>query len=66
MTYKEHFMKCNTMEELLEEAKQELSFAVIINPDRAKVIKQAVEEVIAEKFDVPDTNVGEKGGVSDA
>lgn len=50
MTYKEYFMKCETMEELLKEAKQEICFAIVVNPDRVKVIKKAVEEVIAEKF----------------
>ena len=64
MTYKEYFMKCETMEEFLKEAKQEICFAIVVNPDRLKAIKKAVEEVMAEKFDVPDTNVGEmlKGG----
>ena len=50
MTYKESFMKCETMEELLKEAKQEIAFAIVLNPDRVKVIKKAVEEVMAEKF----------------
>jgi epoxyqueuosine reductase QueG len=50
MTYKEHFMKCETMEELLKEAKEEISFAMVLNPDRVKVIKKAVEEVMTEKF----------------
>jgi hypothetical protein len=50
MTYKEYFMKCETMEELLKEAKEEISFAMVLNPDRVKVIKKAVEEVMTEKF----------------
>ena len=43
-------MKCETMGELLKEAKQEISFAIVLNPDRVKAIKESVEEVIAEKF----------------
>lgn len=50
MTYKEIFMMCETMDELLKEAKQEISFAIALNPNRVKAIKEAVEEVIAEKF----------------
>ena len=50
MTYREHFMKCETVEELLKEAKEEISFAMVLNPDRVKFIKEAVEEVLAKKF----------------
>ena len=36
--------------ESLKEAKEEISFAMVLNPGRIKVIKKAVEEVMTEKF----------------
>ena len=50
MTYKEYFMKCETIEELLKEVKEETTFAIVLNnPDRVKVIEKAMNEVINEK-----------------
>lgn len=52
MTYKEYFMKCETMEELLEKAKQEICFAIAVNHlEKITIIKRALEEVMGEKFD---------------
>ena len=53
MTYKESYMKCNTLEELTEEVKKDIHIAKILlgnNPDRIKVIKESAEEVANEKF----------------
>lgn len=50
MTYKEFFMQFDTIDEVLYEAKNELAMALVLNPDRAKSVKNAVEEVLAEKF----------------
>lgn len=50
MTYKESYMKCKTLEELIKEVKSDIATAYIINPDRFKVIKEAFEEVANLKF----------------
>jgi hypothetical protein len=51
MTYKESYMQCKTEEELLAESKKDIEIALLMGSHaRVKVIKQAVEEVIAEKF----------------
>ena len=50
MTYKEYFMKYETMEELLKEVKEKTTFAIALNkPDRIKAIEKAMNEVINEK-----------------
>lgn len=45
MTYKESYMKCNTLEELKKEVQSDMATAIMINTDRIKVINEAVEEV---------------------
>ncbi len=51
MTYKESYMQCKTEEELLAKAKNDIEVALLMGSHaRVKVIKQAVEEVINEKF----------------
>ena len=51
MTYKESYMQCKTEEELLAKAKNDIEVALLIGSQaRVKVIKQAVEEVINERF----------------
>lgn len=50
MTYKEAYMKCNTLEELEKEIKNDISIARILNPDRLRIIKAAGEEVANLKF----------------
>lgn len=50
MTYKESYMKCKTLEDLIKEVKNDIATAYIINPDRFKVIKEAFEEVVNLKF----------------
>ena len=52
MTYKESYMKCNTLEELMEEVEHDIFVAqnVICNSDRIKVIKESAEEVMNLKF----------------
>jgi len=52
MTYKESYMKCENLKELEEEVKHDIfvARAVIVNPDRVKVIIQSAEEVANLKF----------------
>lgn len=52
MTYKESYMKFNTLEELMEEVEHDIFVAqnVICNSDRIKVIKESAEEVMNLKF----------------
>lgn len=51
MTYKESYMQCKTEEELLGKGKKDIEIALLMGSyARVKVIKQAMEEVIAEKF----------------
>lgn len=50
MTYKEAYMKCNTLDELEKEIKQDIIIAQMINPDRLRFIKAAGEEVANLKF----------------
>lgn len=54
MTYKEFFMQFNTLEEIEKEAKREIKLAIMLNPDRVKMIEKAIEEVVAEKFNIGD------------
>ena len=53
MTYKESYMKCNSLEELMEEVERDIFVAQTImgnNPDRIKVIKKSAEEIANLKF----------------
>lgn len=50
MTYKESYMKCETLEDLIKEVKSDIATAYIINPDKIQVIKKASEEVANLKF----------------
>ena len=50
MTYKEDYERYETPEELIEEAKRDISIAIFVNPDRLKPIKKALAEVLEEKF----------------
>lgn len=52
MTYKESYMKCENLKELEEEVKHDIfvARAVIVNPDRVRVIIQSAEEVANLKF----------------
>lgn len=50
MTYEESYMKCKSKEEILEEVKNDIAIAEMINPDRVHVIKLAVEKVVNAKF----------------
>ena len=51
MTYEESYRKCGTLEELEKKVNEDLkSIMVILNPDRAKVIKESAEKVANEKF----------------
>ena len=49
MTYKESYMKCNTLKELEEEVRSDIAIAIIVNTDRIKIINEAVQEVCKEK-----------------
>ena len=50
MTYKESYMKCNTLKELEEEVRSDIVIALMVNPDRLDVIKKNAEEVANLKF----------------
>ena len=52
MTYREAYMKCETLKELEEEVKHDIfvARAMIGNPDRVKVIIESAEEVANLKF----------------
>lgn len=50
MTYEKSYMTCKTKDELLAEVKKDISLAMIVNPDRVKVIKEATEKVLNLKF----------------
>ncbi len=50
MTYKESYMKCNTLKELEEEVRSDIVIALMVNPDRLDVIKKRAEEVANLKF----------------
>ena len=50
MTYKESYMKCNTLKELEEEVRSDIAIALMVNPDRLDVIKKRAEEVANLKF----------------
>ena len=55
MTYKEAFLQCDSIEEIMEMANTDMAFAAVINSDRIPVIMRAAEEAINEKFgDVDD------------
>lgn len=51
MTYRESYLKCKTLSELLEKVRQDYSTAIIIgNLDRYKVILEEATKVANEKF----------------
>lgn len=50
MTYKESYMKCNTLDELEKEVRSDIVIALMVNPDRLDVIKKSAEEVANLKF----------------
>jgi len=50
MTYKESYMCNNTLEELLEEVEDDITIALLVNPDRVEIIKKAAQEVIDLRF----------------
>ena len=50
MTYKESYMKCNTLKELEKEVRSDIVIALMVNPDRLDVIKKTAEEVANLKF----------------
>ena len=50
MTYKESYMKCNSLKELEKEVSSDIAIALIVNPYRLDVIKKSAEEVANLKF----------------
>jgi len=44
-------MQCNTLAELEKAIQNDIAIAIIINPDRVKIIKQVGEEVANLKFE---------------
>lgn len=52
MTYKEYYLTLNSPEDIMEMANADLALALVINPDRMKIIRQSAEEALREKFGV--------------
>lgn len=51
MTYRDSYLQCKTLKELLEKFKNDYSTAILIgNPDRVKVILEEATKVANEKF----------------
>ena len=50
MTYKESYLKCNSLEEMRKEVVKDLAHAKLTNPDRIKYITEAANE----KFNTAD------------
>ena len=50
MTYEEAYRNCKTLTELEEMVRHDVSVAMMLNPDRASVIKETCEKVANEKF----------------
>lgn len=50
MTYKESYMKCNSLKELEKEVRSDIAIALMVNPYRLDVIKKSAEEVANLKF----------------
>jgi len=49
MTFKEAYMQCKTFENLDRMVKRDTKFAMVLNPDRLRVIEKAMSETINEK-----------------
>ncbi|MEY8352483.1 hypothetical protein AALB39_03905 [Lachnospiraceae bacterium 54-53] len=49
MTYKEAYMKCETLKELNEMVSKDIKWALVINKDRIDIIKAAAYDVCEEK-----------------
>ena len=51
MTYKESYMQTTSLKELMEKVEKDCTIALFLigNPDRIKVIENAMNEVIKEK-----------------
>ena len=54
MTYKESYLKCNSLEEMRKEVVKDLAHAKLTNPDRIKYITEAAEQAANEKFNTAD------------
>ena len=51
MTYRECYLQCKTLKELLEQVKRDYATAILIgNPDRFNVIEEEALKVANEKF----------------
>jgi len=50
MTYKEAYMKCDTLKELTSMVEKDIKTALWLNADRIPIIKEAAEEVANLKF----------------
>jgi hypothetical protein len=49
MTYEESYRRCTSLAELLKAIKHDTFWASLINPDRLKVIQEAVSIIVKEK-----------------
>jgi len=50
MTYREAYMKCETLDELLKVVEDDLAIGLVVNPDRIPIIKKEAEYVANLKF----------------
>ena len=51
MTYRDSYLQCKTLKELLEQVRKDYATAIVIgNPDRVKVILKEATKVANEKF----------------
>lgn len=49
MTYKESYMKCDSLDELKKVVESDVIMAIVSNPDRITEIEKTMNEVIEEK-----------------
>lgn len=50
MTYKEYYLKLDSIEEIEKAVKADIAIATTLNPDRIETIRQHAEEAMNEKF----------------
>lgn len=50
MIYKESYLQLNSAEEIMKMANTDMAIAAVFNPDRIKIIREAADEAIKEKF----------------
>ena len=59
MTYKEYYLTLKSPEDIKTMANADMAYAVVVSPERIKIIRQSAEEAIKEKFGVVEGIRGE-------